>query len=40
VDEVVAGARGSVSMTWSPDGSYRPPFDPDAADDTAVLTLN
>ncbi|MEV7362982.1 hypothetical protein ACFV2L_38505 [Streptomyces sp. NPDC059687] len=40
VDEVIAGAQGSVSMEWSPDGSYRPPFDPDAADDTAVLTLN
>jgi hypothetical protein len=40
VDEVVAGARGSVSMAWSPDGSYRPPFDPDTADDTAALTLS
>ncbi|WP_115975187.1 hypothetical protein [Streptomyces sp. 3212.3] len=40
VDEVIAGAQGSVSMDWSPDGSYRPPFDPDAANDTAALTLN
>jgi hypothetical protein len=40
VDQVIAGAQGSVSMAWSPDGSYRPPFDPDAADDTAALTLN
>ncbi len=40
VGQVIAGAQGSVSTAWSPDGSYRPPFDPDAADDTAAPTLN
>ncbi len=40
VDQVIAGAQGSVAMAWSPDGSYRPPYDTDAADDSAALTLN
>ncbi|WP_157856246.1 hypothetical protein [Actinacidiphila yeochonensis] len=40
VDQVIPGAQGSVAMAWSPDGSYRPPFDTDASDDSAALTLN
>jgi hypothetical protein len=40
VDQVVPGAQGSVAMAWSPDASWRPPFDPNAADDSAALTLN
>lgn len=40
VDQVVPGARGSVAMDWSPDGSWRPPFDTDPSDDTAALVLN
>ncbi|MYS21387.1 hypothetical protein GA0115240_12958 [Streptomyces sp. DvalAA-14] len=40
VDSVVPGAQGTAAIAWSPDGSYRPPFDPDAADDSAPLTLN
>ncbi|MEE4546888.1 hypothetical protein V2S66_33600 [Streptomyces sp. V4-01] len=37
VDTVIAGAQGSVAMDWGP---YPHTFDPDPADDTALLTLN
>jgi hypothetical protein len=39
VDSVAAGATGTVAMDWeAPAG--RPDYDPNAADDTAALTLN
>jgi hypothetical protein len=40
VDQVIPGARGSIAMDWSPDGSWRPPYDPDPTDDSAPLVLN
>jgi hypothetical protein len=40
VDTVTPGAAGTVAMAWSPDGSWRPPYDTDATDDSAALTLN
>lgn len=38
VDQVIPGARGSVSMGWGPAG--QPAFDTNPSNDTAALTLN
>ena len=40
VDQVIAGAQGSVAVLWGVDGGGRPPYDPDTADDSATLALN
>ncbi|MBY8886915.1 hypothetical protein K7472_18925 [Streptomyces sp. PTM05] len=40
VDQVITGAKGSVAMDWSPQAGWRPPFDPNPKDDSAVLALN
>ena len=40
VDQVIADAQGSVAVLWGVDGGFRPPYDPDVADDSAVLALN
>ncbi|WUH88736.1 hypothetical protein OG900_38585 [Streptomyces sp. NBC_00433] len=40
VDQVIAGAQGSVAVLWGVDGGGRPTYDPDVADDSAVLALN
>jgi hypothetical protein len=40
MDKVIAHAKGSVAMDWSPQPGWRPPFDTNPRNDSAALTLN
>jgi hypothetical protein len=40
IDEVIPGAQGTAAVAWSYTPGWRPPYDPDASDDSAALTLN
>lgn len=41
VNTVIAGAKGSVKIQWGEGiGNWRPPYDTDPRDDSAVLNLN
>ncbi|WP_328466778.1 hypothetical protein [Streptomyces sp. NBC_00448] len=40
IDQVTPGAQGTAAIAWSYTPGWRPPYDPDGANDSAPLTLN